>query len=533
MKMKLNKLTALISGVLVSTFIFSGCSTDGASLYNAFAKSQGINSMETKTNITLNITGTNLSTQENQMMQTLTPMINGSTITMTTKVNQNAAKTKGKSQSDINMKFGGTQMDMGVWADTDITGDKPQIYEVISLPAILNSQLPKEFQGKQYMVMDMNNLNSSSGISQQDYTNLINFSKDFQTKLADFMTKYSQQYNPNLNVISNLGTKNIVQDGISQSVNMYEIKLNDATFKALLKYTLNNFATNTDAINLIEEYLTAVMSVGGNTNKAELQKILAELPTLLTNSSAAVDKLQNVKIIGDKGITIDYAVNSDGYIINENANTEFVIDVPGLNKLSTASGTQDASLQSLTGVYTVDITSASEINKINSDVTIDMPVVGASNSFNYSDLLKSLPSKVNAGWNNINGKWYYGNSDGSKKTGWLPNGNKWYYLDTDGAMVTGWKLDGNNWYYLESNGAMKTGWVSSGNKWYYLQTNGAMKIGWQFENNKWYFLTTSGEMKTGWSQVGSKWYWHNNSGEMAVNTTIGGYKIGSDGAWIQ
>ncbi|MDF2882313.1 MAG: hypothetical protein K0R54_2870 [Clostridiaceae bacterium] len=533
--MRLKKLTALISGVLVSTMIFSGCSTEGTALYNAFAKTQTINSMETTTTVKLNIAGTNLSDQEKQMMQTLTPMLNDSTIAMTTKTSQNSAKTVAKAQSDVTMQFGGMSMNMGVWVNTDLTGDKPQLNEIVKLPAILTSSLPNELKGKQYMVMDFDSLSNASGASQLDYSKLINFSKDFQTKLADFMTKYSQQYNPDLNIVSNLGNKSITQDGATQSVNVYEVKLTDASFKALLKYTLTNFATNTDAVNLLEEYIKAVSSVGGSSNDAELQKVLDELPALLTNSSTVVDRLQNVKLLGDKGITIDYSVNSDGYIINESLNGEFVIDMPGLNKLAAASGTQDATMQSLTGIYTIGITSNSETNKINQAVTINMPAVNSTNSFNYSDLINAASSqgKVNPGWNNINGKWYYGNSDGSKKVGWLSEGGKWYYLDTNGVMASGWKSEGGSWYYLQSNGAMKVGWQLDGGKWYYLQTSGAMKIGWHSEGGKWYLLQPCGAMKTGWYREGNKYYYLKSNGEMAANTVIGGYRLGSDGAWVQ
>ncbi|CAI3192164.1 hypothetical protein CNEO2_1030010 [Clostridium neonatale] len=60
-------------------------------------------------------------------------------------------------------------------------------------------------------------------------------------------------------------------------------------------------------------------------------------------------------------------------------------------------------------------------------------------------------------------------------------------------MKTGWLNDNGTWYYLQSNGAMKTGWLNDNGTWYYLQSNGAM----------------------------------------AKNTTIDGYRLGSNGAWIR
>lgn len=60
-----------------------------------------------------------------------------------------------------------------------------------------------------------------------------------------------------------------------------------------------------------------------------------------------------------------------------------------------------------------------------------------------------------------------------------------------------------------------------------------MAVGWKFVGGKWYYLNNSGDMATGWKQISGKWYYFKNSGEMAVNTTINGYKLGKDGAWIK
>ncbi|MBS8265737.1 bifunctional 2',3'-cyclic-nucleotide 2'-phosphodiesterase/3'-nucleotidase [Mesobacillus boroniphilus] len=140
------------------------------------------------------------------------------------------------------------------------------------------------------------------------------------------------------------------------------------------------------------------------------------------------------------------------------------------------------------------------------------------------------------GWFRVGGKWYYFDpSSAEMKTGWVKWSNQWYFLDAgNGDMKTGWVKTGGKWYMLGKDGAMKTGWVKSGKDWYYLNAKtGAMATGWVKDKGKWYFLDGSGAMKTGWVKTGGKWYYLFNDGSMAVNTKVGKYKVGKDGAWIQ
>ena len=119
-----------------------------------------------------------------------------------------------------------------------------------------------------------------------------------------------------------------------------------------------------------------------------------------------------------------------------------------------------------------------------------------------------------AGWDkNADGTWSY-YTDGAKATGWVQAG-AWYYLDANGIMQTGWLNDRGTWYYLESSGAMKTGWLNDNGTWYYLNGSGAMLA------NQW-FQDTDGN-----------WYYLQASGAMAANTTVDGYVLGANGAWIR
>ena len=61
-----------------------------------------------------------------------------------------------------------------------------------------------------------------------------------------------------------------------------------------------------------------------------------------------------------------------------------------------------------------------------------------------------------------------------------------------------------------------------------------MKTGWLNDNGTWYYLNSNGSMKTGWLlDTDGNWYYLQSNGAMAKNTTVDGYKLGSNGAWIR
>lgn len=154
------------------------------------------------------------------------------------------------------------------------------------------------------------------------------------------------------------------------------------------------------------------------------------------------------------------------------------------------------------------------------------------------------------GWFQLNDKWFYSEKGGKIKTGWFNEDNNTYYLQGDGSMVTGlkkisgktytfngsgamttgWIKQNNYWYYFNRDGSMATGWITDGGSRYYLYDTGAMARGWIQVNGAWYNLKESGAMTTGWITSGSDYYYLDpSSGKMVTNTTIEGYKIGSDG----
>ena len=106
----------------------------------------------------------------------------------------------------------------------------------------------------------------------------------------------------------------------------------------------------------------------------------------------------------------------------------------------------------------------------------------------------AIPGAVKEGWNqNTDGNWIFVKEE-NNATGWIKDGTNWYKCNQSGVMQTKWVNDSDgNWYYLNNSGAMKTSWVNDNGTWYYL----------------------------------------NESGAMLSNTSVDGYTLGANGAWVQ
>ncbi len=142
--------------------------------------------------------------------------------------------------------------------------------------------------------------------------------------------------------------------------------------------------------------------------------------------------------------------------------------------------------------------------------------------------------EVTTGWvKNSDGTWTFVKEDGTKAIGWLNNNGTWYFLDAAGIMQTGWINDNGTWYYTNASGAMMTGWQNVNGTWYFMQGSGAMKTGWINDNGTWYYTNASGAMQTGWLNDNGTWYFLDGSGKMLSNTTVNGYVLGANGAWIR
>lgn len=113
------------------------------------------------------------------------------------------------------------------------------------------------------------------------------------------------------------------------------------------------------------------------------------------------------------------------------------------------------------------------------------------------------------------------------------NGRMVVYMSKVGGSLQGKMLSVSSSGTIGSATAISNGsWTQSGGSWYFKDNSGNTQKGWIQDKGSWYYLDPStGAMRTGWIQDGGKWYYCWSNGQMASNTTVGGYKLGSNGAW--
>lgn len=137
---------------------------------------------------------------------------------------------------------------------------------------------------------------------------------------------------------------------------------------------------------------------------------------------------------------------------------------------------------------------------------------------------------MQTGWQTVDGATYYFDVSGEALRGWQTIGSSKYYFGSDYEMRTGLQTIAGKIYFFNSSGKMQTGWQTVSGSKYYFGSDGAALTGLQTISGSKYYFSSSGQMQTGWQTIdGNRYYFNTSTGIMAVNTTIDGYEIGSDG----
>jgi hypothetical protein len=395
----IKKATALIAVMCMVIGVLSGCTNaaSGKALYDAMVKAQSIKSSQNDIEYSLRLDAAGLSEEDMAQFEQIKAVLNNAKMSMSMKQTANADNTAIKAEVDMNMYFGEMSMDMGVWVDMDLDDTEPKFIEIVKIPAMLTAMDPT-MAGKEYMVMDLAEMMNTPDIKNQipmaDNAETMKLLNELQDKTTAFLAKYLAQYDPGFNFITDAGTKDIVTPEGTVKAHIYQVKLDDKSAKKLIRYTVNNFADNEDAMVYAVEYMKfiqefAVTAPGGVNPFAELDKMMAEFesnkPELLAEFNSMMDELEGIQLVGDKGITLEYAIDENGYIISQSGSMDFIFDTESLEGFKGVKDNNPASA----GVYNLGIDFSMLTYNINEDMNIEMPIVTSENSIDLNEMSRA------------------------------------------------------------------------------------------------------------------------------------------------
>lgn len=391
---RLIKIFCLVIAITFTATMLLGCSQDEMTFLNAALKSADITSMSSKTELTLNIDAQGLSDEDQESLDQITSIINGSEITIDQKTKRNKDNTISTSQTDVGLTVMGFAIPVTLWTDCDVTSAAPKMKVIIKIPEVFSMLASSSSSTKPYVVMDLGKMNDKS--SAEGIKQLVQFSTTINSKIKDFIKDYALEYDPGFSVVTGKGESTVN----GQAVTLYNLKLDDTSFKNLLAYTVPNLAKNDKARVFIKDLLYSIADILGGSEAASMKKDLDEafsdfqkdLPGALADWDKVMNALKDVKMLGSKGINIDFGVNSDGYIVSAKGSVDIIFDLKALADAGEKiSAIEDSSYKPKAstekGTIEVNLDFNTTVSNINKDIQISLPKLTAQNSTTLGDIL--------------------------------------------------------------------------------------------------------------------------------------------------
>lgn len=383
LKKKLTVLTLILALALGLT----GCVGGELKLYDAFNKMQDITSLDTDMEMTFTFETEGFSEEEQMVLQQISAMLNNAKVKTHQRQVLNEEQTVVKAEMNTIMDFGGMTMDMGLWVDMDLTEDEQKMVEIIKMPQMLMSFISPEDPAKEYIVYDLGEMMKAEDV-ELNFAEIMEFSKELQPKLAEFMKEIQKDFKPGFKVVTQKDDK--VVNG--KKLEIYEVKLDDATLKELVKYAINYSLEDEKTLEFFKEYMDAVMSMGmiPEEEREAAEKEIAEgfkefenqIPEMKEKFNEFMEKYKDVEILGDKGIVVEYGIDDKGYIVHEAGNMDLKIDLGKIAEVLE----EDTEMQ---GIIKLGIDFKSEYYNINNKIIrVNIPKVNENNSLNMMDIME-------------------------------------------------------------------------------------------------------------------------------------------------
>jgi len=359
-------------------------------LSDAILKTSNATSMESNGNVSLTFKAEGLSNQEQQDFEMISEILNNFQVNFNSKVSGNSDGTISRQYVKMSANIAGSPYSGEVWSDINLAGKTPIVKGIVKSPQLFEMMLSPDYKNK-YMLLDfaqIENMPEMQGqLGSMDFGKMMGENKELQGMIITLIEKYSSQLGSNYDFISHNG-------------NAYNVKISDAQFKDMIRNVVNLTAKNKAIQNIISDLIVSQMKNSGattqeiNTTSSDMKQMFVTLESqeFLDQFNQTMDKLRDVKILGDQGIDITYTIDENGYVIKTKGVIEVVIDMAKLNKVFGEDVMSASSASEIipTGIYTVGIGFDVNNSNINGNVNIVLPTLTSANSFTISELLNEL-----------------------------------------------------------------------------------------------------------------------------------------------
>jgi len=388
--------------LLILLLVLTGCSQNQQAIFDAAMKMQSVTSLQQQTTMSFELSGSGLDPAVQQQVDMAAEFMNNAKLNLNVKTSGNQERTFSKAQVDMDLTLQGMNITMPVWVDSDLTEDNPKVIEIIKLPEMAKGSLPPEFASKEYMVMNPYNMGTPE-LNSVDMSKLAEFGKSMPAKQVAFLTSFSERFNPDLKVVSK-GSQYLQTDEGSKLAKVYEIKLTDSQLKDFVRYTVNNFAQDQEAMTFVKEYMDTIMEFSQVPDKANtlngfdqaFEEFEVNKQEFLDQFNTVMDGLEKVSLLGDQGLDLQYAI-VDGYVVKKSGTLDLNVDLVQIMQfMKTLNPTpQQTVSETAAGNFSLKVNFSTVTSDINKPLEIQIPEVNENNTFDYMDLMKTFSPLAN------------------------------------------------------------------------------------------------------------------------------------------
>jgi hypothetical protein len=370
--------------VLALSLTLTGCTSDELSFLQAMEKMAKAKSYIATSELTTKITS-NIPAEINNDGYSPINLKSVLNSFKNFKLTSNIAMSRDKDKVLGQVEYGVSSEDISFKTTAFIKTDGDNMFETFKIPTIFRWLLPADKMDAEYLTMDFSAL--SNFMKEKDTG--MNFEIDGSKipgqsdKLIDAYIKFQNEYAKKMPTAPSI---------IKKSGNTYNLSFTDASLKLFLRAIVDTYFKEADAKKAVDEFGKEIIAFYDGIYPGmltdEIKASINEYTNNIIGNETQVDAifkiLDKLPILGEKGISINYSVDSKGYINKVDGFVDLYLDINKISALMQEEVSEEA--------FNIDIllNFKTEYNKINEPVTIAFPKLIEQNNINYVDILKSM-----------------------------------------------------------------------------------------------------------------------------------------------